>query len=210
MSKELLDKLKIKPKAEIRPNIDVIIKQPEEKKDIILKTKIKDLTKTNQLDRKAILDNLKDVLDTETLIPKKPIEVKEKTATPIIVENIDIKKPEVTIKIKKKLPKKLKLIIPQETIKTKHERKTIRPGETIITGPLSLLDIQDIKTRLPKKEDKILLKASSYYMNNREIFISFISSLFAPYKEELSKDEGVISCDSSKKGAFNLLSLTIF
>ena len=205
MSKELLDKLKIKPKAEIRPNIDVIIKQPEEKKDIILKTKIKDLTKTNQLDRKAILDNLKDVLDTETLIPKKPIEVKEKTATPIIVENIDIKKPEVTIKIKKKLPKKLKLIIPQETIKTKHERKTIRPGETIITGPLSLLDIQDIKTRLPKKEDKILLKASSYYMNNREIFISFISSLFAPYKEELSKDEGVISCDSSKKGAFNLL-----
>ena len=37
MSKELLDKLKIKPKAEIRPNIDVIIKQPEEKKRYNLK-----------------------------------------------------------------------------------------------------------------------------------------------------------------------------
>ena len=88
------------------------------------------------------------------------------------------------------LHKKLKLETDIPEIKETKERKTIIPTETIIEGKESLLEIDDIKTRLPEKEKKVLVRASAYYMNNREIFINFISSLFEPYKEEISKDKG--------------------
>ena len=67
---------------------------------------------------------------------------------------------------KKKKVKKLKLETDIPEIKEK-ERKTIIPTETIIEGKESLLEIDDIKSRLPEKEKKVLIRASSYYINNR-------------------------------------------
>ena len=43
----------------------------------------------------------------------------------------------------------------------------------------------DILTRFPVKQPNINIKVSSYYMNNREIFINFINSMFEPYKKEI-------------------------
>ena len=51
--------------------------------------------------------------------------------------------------------------------------------------------------RLPKKE-KILIKTSNYYMNNRKKYIQTITKLFRPYQKELEKNEkenNDISCD---------------
>ena len=51
----------------------------------------------------------------------------------------------------------------------------------------------------------ILLKASSaYFMNNREIFINFINTLFNPYIAKLKIAQEEVSCDK-KAGDFSLL-----
>ena len=42
-------------------------------------------------------------------------------------------------------------------------------------------------------------------MNNREIFVSFMSSLFGPYKEELRKNAETASCEEDENAAFTLM-----
>jgi hypothetical protein len=201
MSKEILEKLKNKPIPEKIPMINVAIKKPAEKEDVKVKTKIVDKRETSKIDREFILNKLKNKGEIQTI---KPLETK------IVSKKQDSESKEKysqdeqkTVITKKKKIKKLKLQTDLPEIK-ETERKTILPTETIIEGKESLLDIDDIKSRLPEKEKKVLIRASSYYMNNREIFINFISSLFEPYKEEISKDKGVISCDS-KNSEFTLL-----
>jgi hypothetical protein len=43
------------------------------------------------------------------------------------------------------------------------------------------------------------VNVSSYYMNNREIFVNFINKLFQPYKEELLDESKGISCEDIGK-----------
>ena len=199
MSKELLEKLKVKPIPEKIPIINVALKKPAEKQDIQLKTKVVDKRETAKLDRAFILNKLKDKGEIQTI---KPLEKKEEIKKEEAEKKAPIE-PQLVITKRKKI-KKLKLETDIPEIKETKERKTVIPTETIIEGKESLLEIDDIKTRLPEKEKKVLIRASSYYMNNRELFINFISSLFEPYKEEISKDKGVISCDS-KNAEFSLL-----
>ena len=66
--------------------------------------------------------------------------------------------------------------------------------------------------RIPKEKSNINIKAPSYYLYNREIFISFINSLFAPYKQQLLEQEKdmksgkiTIDCDKTKTKDFSLL-----
>lgn len=49
--------------------------------------------------------------------------------------------------------------------------------------------------RLPKPRPQVNIRADSYYMNNREKFVSFINSIFEPYHEELETKEN-ITCDN--------------
>jgi hypothetical protein len=71
-------------------------------------------------------------------------------------------------------------------------RKTKKPLiGTIKEGPFALATIgdADIDTRLKKrKEAPITIPASSYYMNNREIFVNFTASLFNDYKKDLARE----------------------
>ena len=62
-------------------------------------------------------------------------------------------------------------------------------------GPEIMIQIGD--TPLPKRippPSIYDMKVSSYYMNNREIFINFINGLFEPYKEDLLDESKGISC----------------
>jgi hypothetical protein len=66
--------------------------------------------------------------------------------------------------------------------------------------------------RIPRLEPNILIKAPDYYLDNREMFISFINSLFEPFKQELLKEEAqlkagksTVSCNSSSSNDFSLL-----
>ena len=99
-------------------------------------------------------------------------------------------------------PKKKTEVEPAEVIPIKEPKKkkriTEKPEKGIaILGPETLVEIgdTDLTKRLPKKSAPILIKVSSYYMNNREIFVNFINSLFEPYRKELAENKENISCD---------------
>ena len=75
--------------------------------------------------------------------------------------------------------------------------KKVEKGIAIL-GPENVVEIgtTSLSERLAKKEPPVVIKVSSYYMNNREIFINFINSLFEPYKKELAANTKNISCDT--------------
>ena len=80
----------------------------------------------------------------------------------------------------------------------KKKRITEKPEKGVaILGPETLVEIgdTDLSKRLPKKLPPVLIKVSSYYMNNREIFVNFINSLFEPYRKEMAENKDNISCD---------------
>ena len=45
------------------------------------------------------------------------------------------------------------------------------------------------KENLPKDQQKVTIKASAYYLNNRKIFVEFINNLFSNYREEILKEQ---------------------
>ena len=96
-----------------------------------------------------------------------------------------------------------KLLEPVESIPIVAPKKKKRLTEKLekgvaILGPETLVQIgdTDLSKRLPKKLPPVILKVSSYYMNNREIFINFINSLFEPYRQEIQDKTENISCDT--------------
>ena len=101
-------------------------------------------------------------------------------------------------------------VIPIKTPK-KVERKTekIEKGVAVL-GPEVNVEIgdTDLTKRLPKKSPPIIIKVGSYIMNNREIFVNFINSLFDPYKRELEENKESISCDNIGKTSTNFSLLT--
>ncbi len=78
-----------------------------------------------------------------------------------------------------------------------------------LLGPETLVEIgdTDLRSRMPKKSPPVIIKVSSYYMNNREIFVNFINSLFEPYRKQLEENKEDISCDNIGQTStnFNLL-----
>lgn len=69
-------------------------------------------------------------------------------------------------------------------------KKKLVIGEPTEADP-STIDItkaairnQNVGERLPKEREKIVIKAPSYYMNNRKIFVQKLAELFQPYRKE--------------------------
>lgn len=159
---------------------------------------------------------MKPLLEEEEKEEKEPIPApqvkkakKAKKVQKIIIEDED----EEEIIIPKKQPK---IIIEGEEeeeiveVPRKKERKTKKVEKGVaILGPEVFVEVGDtaIQQRLPKKKLPINIRVSSYYMNNREIFINFINSLFEPYRREMQENEENISCDNIGKSntSFSLL-----
>jgi hypothetical protein len=96
-------------------------------------------------------------------------------------------------------PKKIEGEVISIVAPKKKKRLTEKPEKGIaILGPETLVNIgdTDLTKRLPKKSPPVIIKVSSYYMNNREIFINFINSLFEPYRQEIQENKENISCDT--------------
>lgn len=93
----------------------------------------------------------------------------------------------------------------------KKKRITEKPEKGIaVLGPETLVNIgdTDLTKRLPKKSPPVIIKVPSYYMNNREIYINFINSLFEPYRKEVQENTESISCDNIGKTSSNFSLLT--
>ena len=70
-----------------------------------------------------------------------------------------------------------------------------------------VLDNKPVISFLPEKQPKLFIKVPSYFMNNREIFINDINSIFEPYKKELTEKES-ISCSNIGKSSGSISLLT--
>jgi len=92
----------------------------------------------------------------------------------------------------------------KEPAKRGRTTKKVEKGIAVL-GPENVVEIGDtpLSQRLAKKEPPVIIKVSSYYMNNREIFVNFINSLFEPYKKDLENMNANISCDTIGKDNSN-------
>lgn len=191
--------------------------QPEE-----LKKKMVIIDATDQgFDREALMKRLEQ--NKKRKVTMKPLlEEEEVRMTPIVPEVKRAKKAkkviieddeEKEIIVPKKQPK---IIIEGEDeeeiieVPRKKERKTKKVEKGVaLLGPEVLVEVGDtpLQQRLPKKSLPVNIRVSSYYMNNREIFINFINSLFEPYRREIQENEENISCDNIGKTntSFSLL-----
>ena len=145
---------------------------------------------------------------------------------PIIIEEEEElqKHVEETERFAEPIPKrKVKMIIEGEeeeegakeavpiVVPEKKERRSKKPEKGIaILGPETIIQIGDtpITKRLPKKSPPVLIKVPNYYMNNREIFVNFINSVFEPYRIELQENSENISCENIGKTSRNFSLLT--
>jgi len=217
MSSALLAKLKIKPTPQLKIPIEISIPIPEERKNIQVKTTIIDKSKDSFFDRDLFF---RDVVEKYTgkdkeqtivseIEPLEPVSAPEK----VVKKNLG----KVKLKIVEKQPQ-LQLQeeeekeeegteTPEKKEKLSLEKRLTKPPIGVIKeGPVSLLKIgtETIGTRVDK-DKQIIVSASSYYMNNRQIFINFMSSLFSKYKEELViESEADTSCSKRSEG-FSLM-----
>jgi len=99
--------------------------------------------------------------------------------------------------------------------KEKIKSGKIKLGKTIFKGTITdtsneidedIIEIEDkaLEVRLPERRPKVLIRSSSYFMNNREYFINFINSHFGSYRADILKDKTTVSCDKGVKD-FSLL-----
>ena len=210
MSATLLAKLKVKPKPKIDESIQIQLPKPSTIKDISIKTKILDKRDEIEFDRNAFLNKLnlqKSILPItdsfkEDEIQKLTIKPRaKKIKTKLKLKDVEIDLDEI----------KKSAILPDdetrdEKIVIKRKKRITKKPIGVIEGPLSMLQIGDevLSKRLNKPDPNVLIRSSNYYMNNREIFVNFINSLFEPYKKDLEKNISNISCDT-ESDEFKLL-----
>jgi len=101
--------------------------------------------------------------------------------------------------VAEELPQGEEIALTEKKAPAKRGRTTKKVEKGIaVLGPENVVEIGDtpLSQRLAKKEPPVVIKVDSYYMNNREIFVNFINSLFEPYKKELENMNANISCDT--------------
>jgi len=230
----ILEQLEAKPVPKSRERVKIVI--PKEAK-VQIKTKIIDRSK-GDFDRSAIMARLKErglsvpkmkqkdkirVL-TEALVDDSGPSTKEAEEVTAVEE---VKKPVVKIKgkikikklgkIKLKTSKKIKkgtitAIAQPDTTSVKPavrvrlpKRVSVRRSEV----PPAIISFErGLNERLPVAQPSVNIRSGAYYRNNREIFVNFINSLFAPYKDELNAEGANVTCDTlreAKSGEFSLL-----
>ena len=181
-------------------------------------------------DRQGLLDKIKqkqlgkvvtkpilEISDSKRVVEPILEPVMEPIIEPVLEPVIEAKKPAKIKKGKLRIKEDVvgEIIGELPVIKinepVKRTRISTKPEKGVaVLGPEINVVIGDtvLPKRLHKREPLINLKASSYYMNNREIFVNFINSLFEPYRIELAQNKNSISCDDIGKTTNNFSLLT--
>ena len=173
MSADLLAKLRIKKQPKRQDEVAIVLKPPQRYEEIVLKAQVIDKRKDKKINRELFMATIAN----KTIVVKKDIperEIFQKSQEDTQVPPKEI----VVIKKPKKLKKKLKLV---DNIKTKRKaRKRKSPIGVLreVAENLVVVGSVPISQRIAKKEANVLIKASSYYMNNRAIFVNFIKRLW--------------------------------
>ena len=193
--------------------------------------KIVDKRKNNTLNRLEILKRLQDksiirVIDNKeddkVNLVKEVIE-EQKEEIPVMIEEKDEEEKEEEKEEQekekeeeKKEQEKEKEEEKEEQEKEKEEEKVgkkiklkIKKKGLTISNEIDLttaaINGQKVLDRLPKEREKVIVRAPTYYMNNRKLFIQKLKNLLKYYEEEITKNEEEISCDRNVSGQFELL-----
>jgi hypothetical protein len=154
---------------------DVVTEQPTQVKQIDVEVSGTDLNETIDADEIE-----KEIKHVENLLSQ--------------TENLDKEEAPSEIKLEE-LPKKIK--------RPRKLKVVAGPEQELINIDLTTAKIRDqlVSERLPLPSDKVIVKASAYYMNNREISVSKLNELFRPYRKDIMSDEQSLSCESRSAGA---------
>lgn len=179
-------KIKMKVRIEEDGELDAAIDEDE----------IADLT--DNMQRIQIEDDIEEVTDNDIVF--------EENAEPII--------------IKKKRGRKTKKELLAEAAAAnegiedagpakKPGKATKKKYQQIIIGDVEIdptlkINRKLLINRLPKKE-KFVVKASTYYMNNRKLHIQKLAELFKPYKREIVENAEKASCEGTSNVDIKLL-----
>jgi SNF2 family DNA or RNA helicase len=213
----LLEQLKLKPKIETFQKVQVMIPGKninKESRTIIVDERDKGYDREalmkrmmeRKLSKVSVQRNIipqgeteprEEIEEKEPTKQKQPIQRKKKL---VLIDEEEQPEEQITKREVEKEDTKIQeeeepIKIIAETSKRKTER--VEKG-TAILGPEILVEIGNtkIEDRLAKKSPPVIIKVSSYYMNNREFFINFINSLFEPYRREVLDTTKNISCDN--------------
>ena len=213
----ILEQLQVKPISKPEERVKIVIHNEEK-----VRTKVIDRT-DEDFDRSAIMAKIK---RRGLSVPKMKQSAKIKVLTEALVkDNKDkpvIKKPKIKLgKIKIKRSTNIrkgtitaisKPIIAKTTV-SETDKPRIKIAKKISIKrsqlPPGIIKFEkDLTGRLPVPQPSVNIRAGAYYSNNREIFVNFINSLFAPYKDQLMEEAKNITCESmndARSGAFSLL-----
>ena len=214
MQNELLEKLKVKktPKAEEALYVNI----PRKKIKVVV---IDNSNNNNNFDRANFIKNIK---GNTRIIVKRAIK-KPDTIPSVIVEDADadptddagptetpIVKPVKIKKLKiKKLKIKIKLNSNDPVVAPKTVVRRTKPPQGIAdAGPITMVEINNdtIANRIGPKPEVNKIKASAYYLNNRQIFVNFVTGIFNKYKLDIARDRKNMSCDDTDGDGFKLMS----
>ena len=129
-----------------------------------------------------------------------------KTSSP---SDTDIKKP---VKLSKTVKLPGEQVEQSDEKREKRKRRIAEIEDIKLEMDATLIEVSDepLGNRLPNKEPSINIKANSYYLNDREIFINFINSIFKDYGDILkNEDKKDITCESLSKSKSKSFSLMI-
>ena len=172
---------------------------------LIKQAQIIDETKTGNFDRASFFNTLKKVKEPEKKEPAVPLAPIES----LIPKKNTTRKNKPTIKLGTKKPvqeepavpgpaapgplqEPIPIQVPAKKATARKTKKPLIPEEA--SNVLTVIGDTDIDVRLKKRKDMaITIPASIYYMNNREIFVNFIASLFNNYKKDLVKEAATVA-----------------
>jgi hypothetical protein len=189
----------------------IIVKEPiqiEEKKIEFIPLQQPKKVKKIDITKPLIIEQEHEEEEEFVMKPNKKVQFAEEIAKP---EEIKVQEEEEEEEFVMKPKKKTEIeeVVPIKLPKEK-KRKTEKVEKGIaVLGPEVVIEMGDtlLTNRLPKRSPPVNIKVGSYIMNNREIFVNFINSLFEPYKRELEENKESISCDTIGKtsSGFSLL-----
>lgn len=191
MSADLLARMRVKNQPKRIDEVAVRIKPVAKREDVVVRATLIDKRQDGMIDRDAFIKTLG--------LIKVNDEVKENIAVKPTITLPAITRP-------KKIGKRLILVDPEAPAMKPRIKKESEGAVRLI--PAELIQIGDIPIadRVGVKKPSILIKASSYYLNNRNIFVNEINKLFGPYKKELINAAKKASCEKdASSGGFDLM-----
>jgi DUF1009 family protein len=190
---KIKEQLKLKPTAmeQKQQEVKVVIPTLPEK------VNIKNIQFKDEQDKnfpiEALLQNLAErkvgkVVQKATIelqpSTKKPKKLSKKTLLVLEEEGVPIEEPLIKTKpeLLEKETMKVEEVKPTEKkAPGEKKRRTSKQPKGISTlDPIEWINIDNVSMvkRFPKKTQNVIYKVSSYYMNNREIFVNFINSKY--------------------------------